>query len=77
MCISKKQAKKKKKARIEKKQETKEEKRISPENLFKKINLQSPGWRFFASPAFPETTVYLFLALIQKFGKSDWDELQK
>ena len=39
----KKTKQKKKKARIEKKQETKEEKRISPENLFKKINLQSPG----------------------------------
>ena len=42
-CVFQKNKAKKKKARIEKKQETKEEKRISPENLFKKINLQSPG----------------------------------
>ena len=27
--------------------ETKEEKRISPENRFKKINLRPPEWRYF------------------------------
>ena len=44
-CVfQKKNKKKNKKARIEKKpKETKEEKRISSENQFKKINLQSPG----------------------------------
>ena len=31
--------------------------------LIKKMNLWPPGWRFFSSPAFPETRVYFFLDL--------------
>ena len=67
MCIRihifnfKKQTSKEKqnKARIQKKtKEIKEEKRIFPENRFKKINLRLLGRRFFSSPAFPETRVF-------------------
>ena len=37
--------------------ETKEERITSPENWLKQIKLRSPEWRFFLSPAFPETRV--------------------
>ena len=37
--------------------ETKGEKRIFPENRLRK--LRPPGWRFFLSPAFPETRFFL------------------
>ena len=50
--------------------ETKEEKRMSPENWLKNINLLPPGWRFLSSV--PETRVFFF------FGLSLWwyDQMQ-
>ena len=48
---------------IKKTKKTKKEKRISPENRFKKINLRPLGWRFFMSPTFPETRVFSFFSL--------------
>ena len=42
------------------KQEYEKSKRISPGNQLKKINLRPPRWRFFSSPAFPETRVSFF-----------------
>ena len=52
--------KRKKSENANKAKETKEEKRISKEN-WSKNNLQPSGWRFFSSPAFPETRVFFFL----------------
>ena len=52
----------KKKTRIKKAKETKEEKGTPPENRFKKINLRPPRWIFFLSHTFSETTV-IFLVL--------------
>ena len=67
MCIRiyvfnfKKQTNKQKNKNTIKARQTEQEKRISPENRLKKINLRPPGWRFFLSPAFPETRVFSFL----------------
>ena len=66
ICISnfkkrRKKTKNTKKATTTTKKKTKEEKRMSPENLLKNI-LQLPRWRFFSSPAHPETSI-IFLIL--------------
>ena len=56
--------KQKKKKRIQKKsKETKEEKKISPENRLKKKICGRPGEDFSRQPAFPKTRVFYFLAL--------------
>ena len=49
---------KNKKQEYKKAKETNDEKRISPENWLKKI--RPPGWRYFSSPAFPETRFFFW-----------------
>ena len=67
---SKKKSNTKKYAKIAK--EAKEEKRLFLENWLKEINLRPLGWRFFSSPAFPETRVsFFFFFLLTPTGVSD------
>ena len=82
MCIRiytfnfKNQRNKPKKQGYKKAKESKEEKRISPENWLKKNNLRPPGWTFFSSPAFPETRIYILFGIIENFfipGEEDFD----
>ena len=72
----KKQRNKQTKKEYKKAKQTKEEKRISLENRLKKIILRHPGWRFFSSPAFPETRVFSFFGLMLNLVKKKFNKIK-
>ena len=50
---------------------------VFPNSILVSIIIQPPGWRFFLSPAFPETQVFIYFGLNYKMEVKTWREIAK